>query len=203
MKKEDALFQTEFFRRFSHKRCFFLLAATLVCGVFGGSAAAVCWELFRGQQAFPLFFSGIPVPESGFLACFSTVLLNTLIGLIILFLLGVTAFGALGVPFFLLSKGGALGIGVLYFMASGSFDQVLYCALGYTPAAAVSTLLLLLFAVRSLAFSNSLAKAGFSSRQESLDFQVYFKDFLTFLCFSVVTALAGGLLAVLCGAILK
>ena len=88
-------------------------------------------------------------------------------------------------------------------MASGSFDQVLYCALGYTPAAAVSTLLLLLFAVRSLAFSNSLAKAGFSSRQESLDFQVYFKDFLTFLCFSVVAALAGGLLAVLCGAILK
>lgn len=199
MKNQDAVFHSEFFERFSVKRLFFPLAIVLISGVLCGSIVTERWELLQGQLSLPLLFSGIPLSESGFLSCFSTILLNTLIGLIILFLLGVTAFGALGVPFFLFCKGATLGIGVLFFLTEDGVEVFWHCAVGYTPAAAASAMLLLLFAVRSLVFSNSLAKAGFSAHQESLDFQFYFRDFLTFLCFSVAISLAGGLLAILCG----
>lgn len=198
MKKMDALFDTDFLRRFSTRRVFLPLCVFFCGGVLAGSVAVSALELFRGE-AVPLLFSGIPPAGAGFLTCFSTVLLNVLIGLIVLFLLGVTAFGAIGVPVFLFCKGAFVGIGVLSFLSDGGWSRFGGCALGYTPAASASALLLLLFAVRALTFSNGLAKAGFSSRQENLDFQFYFRDFLSFLCFAVIVSLASGLLVRLCG----
>lgn len=197
MKHEDALFGTGFLDRFSSARALIPLGGVLISGVFVGSVGAVWLEVFHNQSAFPMLFSGIPVPVSGFWACFSTVLLNLLIGLIILFILGVTAFGVFGVPILLFCKGVSLAVGVLSFLAQGDMSEFGYCALGYTPAAAAACFLLLLFAVRSLVFSRSLVRASFSSSQESVDFQFYFRDFLSFLCFAVIISLAGAFLAVL------
>lgn len=196
MKKERALFNTEFLQRFSTNKILLPLSLLFVIGVFAGSAIATVLELFQGQPISPLFVSGIPSPDSGFLVSFSTILLNVLIALIILFLLGVTAFGAIGVPLFLLYKGVVIGVGILSFLSDDPL-QFASCAFCYAPVAAASTLLLLLFATRALAFSNRLARAGFSSQQENLDFQFYFKDFLSFLCFAVLGSIIGGLLPAL------
>lgn len=62
-------------------------------------------------------------------------------------------------------------------------------------------MLLLLFATRTAVFSRRLAKASFSPQEEGLNFRRYLTDFLLFLSFAVVTALGGGLLAVLYGGI--
>lgn len=199
MKKTDALFNSKFLLRFSSRRVFLPLCIFLICGVFIGSAAVSAFNLFQGQATLPLLFSGIPLINAGFFSGFSTVLLNTLISLIILFLLGVTAFGAIGVPAFIFCKGVAIGIGVLSFLVDGDWQQFVGCVLSYTPVATASSMLFLLFATRALIFSNSLAKAGFSSQQESLNFQFYFRDFLSFLCLAVTLSLVGSFLAVLGG----
>lgn len=199
MKREDSLFRKGFLYRFSRKRVFFPLLLSFCFGVFLGSIAVVGFDLFQSQTAIPLLFSGVPTPKNGFFSCFSTILLNALIGLILLFLLGVTAFGAVGIPIFLLCKGISLGVCVQLFFTEESFKALGFLSICYTPGAAFITLLLLLFATRALVFSNSLAKAGFSPQQENLDFQFYFKDFFTFLCFSVLLSFVGALLTILSG----
>ena len=108
-----------------------------------------------------------------FLSCFSTLLLNALIGLLPLFLLGLTAFGIFAVPAFLFFRGVTVGLGVSFFLWRDELWGLLHSALIYTPAAAASGVLLLLFAVRSLVFSRYLAKAGFSAHGASLDFKLY------------------------------
>ena len=200
MKKEVALFPSNFLQRFSNCRLFLPLALALLCGIAAGPVMAVALQLFALDPAAPLFFSGIPSPNAGFGACFSTLLLNLLSCLIVLFLLGVTAFGAVGIPVFLLVRGAAVGLGALWFLLYGGGMGC--SALCYLPSAAGSSLLLLLFSSRALSFSNGLALAGFAKRQENLDFSFYFKDFLVFACFSVVVALTGALLAKTYGAFL-
>ena len=129
---------------------------------------------------------------SGFISCFTTLLLNVLIGLVPLFLLGVTAFGVFAVPLFLFFRGITVGIGVSYFLWRDELLGLARSALLYTPAAALVGVLLLLFAVRSLHFSKHLAKAGFSPEGEgSLDLKLYFHDLLLFLSFSVAVSLVG------------
>lgn len=198
MKNERALFETEFLHRFSGLQFFLPLSGMAVLGILTGSLAAVMLDIFQKHPVLPLFFSGIPQPESGFAACFSTILLNLLIGLIILFLLGVTAFGVIGVPAFLFCKGISLAVGSISFLAEDGLVGLGHCALRYTPAAAAGCFLLVLFSVRALVFSRSLVRAGFSSGQENLDFHFYFKDFLSFLCFAVIISAAGAMLALLC-----
>lgn len=116
-------------------------------------------------------------------------------GLIPLFLLGITAFGVFAVPLFLVFRGITVGIGVSYFLWKDELFGLLQCALIYTPAAAATGVLLLLFAVRSFQFSGHLAKASFSSQQGGLDLKLYFYDFLLFCSFSVGISLLGSLLA--------
>ena len=88
-----------------------------------------------------------------------------------------------------------MGIGVSYFLWKDELFGLLQCALIYTPAAAATGVLLLLFAVRSFQFSGHLAKASFSSQQGGLDLKLYFYDFLLFCSFSVGISLLGSLLA--------
>jgi len=199
MKREDSLFDLQFLKRFSILPVFLLLSGCFIGGVIAGIFAVKAFGLFQEQAVLPLFFSGIPIRGAGFFPCFSTILLNILIGLIVLFLLGVTAFGAFGIPVFLFCKGASVSVGVLFFLADGGLQELSRCALCFTPAAAAASLLLLLFATRALVFSNSLARAGFSQHREALDFQFYFKDFMYFLCFSVAVSVTGGLLAALYG----
>lgn len=193
MKNDVALFPSTFLQRFSSRRLLLPLAVAFLAGITAGPVMAVTLQLFSLDSAVPLFFSGIPAPTAGFGACFSTVLLNLLSCLIILFLFGVTAFGAVGIPVFLLVRGAAVGLGALWFLLDGG--GIGCSALCYLPSASASSLLLLFFSTRALAFSNGLALAGLAKSRQSLNFSCYFRDFLAFACFGVAVALAGALLA--------
>lgn len=162
-----------------------------------GVAVGIGQGFFRARQVIPLSFSGIPVPEAGFFSCFSTLLLNMLIGLILLFLLGLSAFGVVAVPAFVFLKGVTVGLGALSFFVGDGLSGIGRVACTYTPAAAAAALLLLLFATRSMVFSRRLAKAGFSQQNGNLDFSRYLQDLFLFLSLAVAIALAGALLAVL------
>lgn len=199
MKREDSLFDLQFLKRFSTRPVCLLLGGSFVGGIIAGTLAVKAFDLLQDQAVLPLFFSGVPVRGSSFFPCFSTILLNILVGLISLFLLGVTAFGAFGIPVFLFFKGASASVGVLSFLVDGGLPELGRSAVCFTPAATAASLLLLLFATRALIFSNSLARAGFSQHQKALDFQLYFKDFMYFLCFSVAVSVTGGILATLYG----
>lgn len=198
MKKDGQVFKgnaakVSFWERFLDGKVMALLGILLVLGTVCGAICATVFTLFQDRWVLPLQFSGIPVSDAGMISCFSTLLLNVLTGLIPLFLLGVTAFGVFAVPLFLFFRGMTVGIGVSYFLWRDELSGLLWSALIYTPAAAATGVLLLLFAVRSMAFSNRLAKVSFSSREGSLDVKLYFHDLLLFLCFAVGVAFFGGL----------
>ena len=142
-------------------------------------------------------FSGMPQAESGFLPCFSTILFSLFTCLTALCLLGVTAFGALGIPLFLFCRALVIGMEAVSLLATQGSQGMLLSALCYLPTAAGSSLLFTLFGTRALLFSCSFAKAGFLNSQENPDFHFYFRDFLTFICFIVILSFAGGLLTML------
>lgn len=190
-----------FLRRFSARPVFCPLLVLLLGGAAAGAVGGGRFDFFQTGQVLPLFFSGIPAPEAGLIPCFSTLLLNMLIGLIVLFLLGMTAFGVAAVPAFIFLKGVTIGLGALSFLAADGLPGLGRAACTYTPATAAASLLLLLFATRTMIFSKRLARAGFTPQEESLNFRRYLMDFLLFLSLAVVIALAGGLLAVLYGRI--
>lgn len=185
-----------FWGRFSNRKAFLLLFSMLFLGVAAGAACGVFFPLFQDRWVLPLQFSGIPVSDAGIFSCFSTLLLNVLIGLIPLFLLGVTAFGVFAVPLFLFFRGMTVGIGVSFFLWKDELTGWVQSALIYTPAAAAAGVVLLLFAVRSLVFSEHLAKVSFSSQEGSLDLKLYFHDLLLFLSFAVGSSVIGCLPAV-------
>lgn len=195
MKREDPLFELDFLKRFSSRLEFLVLNGCFFVGLVAGAIAVKLLSLSQNQAVFPLFYSGIPSLGSGFISCFSTILLNILIALICIFLLGVTAFGAFGIPLFICYKGISAAFCVLFLLNGGGLTEFCRSALCYTPALTASSLLLIFFADRAVVFSKCLARAGFSQRQETLDFQLYFKDFLYFICFSVAVSAAGGLLS--------
>ncbi|MGI6255605.1 MAG: hypothetical protein ACOYJZ_08220 [Acutalibacter sp.] len=195
-KREERSFWARFF---PHRKAIAFLLCALLLGIASGSVLAVFSPLLQGRWMLPLRFSGIPSPESGFFSCFSTLLLNALIGLIPLFLLGVTAFGVFAVPLFLFFRGACVGIGVSYFLLGDEPWGLLRSALIYTPASAAVGVLLLLFGVRSLIFSAHLAKVSFFSREGSLDLRLYFHDFLMFVSLIVAVSLAGSVPAAVYG----
>lgn len=194
MKRDSFLFEQNFLKRFSAAPVFLLICGSLAVGIAAGTFAVKLFSLLDGQAISPLFFSAVPLPSSGFLQCFSDILLNNMIFLIALSLLGATAFGALGVPLLMFYKGVTIAAGALFILTDGSFSSHCGFALCFTPVWAATALLLTLFATRAVIFSKELARAGFSQPQETLDFRLYIKDFVYFLCFSVPVSLAGGLL---------
>lgn len=189
--KEDGISDEHSLHRFFHKPAIWILFLCLALGAAAGAFLSVTLKLFQDKTVLPLLFSGIPIPEQGWFSCFSTLLLNTLICLILLFLFGVTAFGVFAVPGFLFLRGATIGIGAVSFLFQGGAWGMAECALIYTPAAALGAILLLLFGVRSLVFSDHLAKAGFKDAEHTLDFHCYFKDFLMFLCADVLISFLG------------
>lgn len=201
MKKEDYLFDMQFLERFSVRPVFLLLSASFICGIIVAGVAVKVFSLLGDRIIMPLFFSGIPPLGSGFLPCFSFVLLNGLISLIGVFLLGVTAFGAFGIPVLMFCKGASVAVSVLFLLDGKGLSELWRSAVCFTPATAAVSLLLILFATRAFVFSGGLARAGFSRHQETLDFQLYFKDFICFICFSVAVSVIGGLLASIYGMI--
>lgn len=188
------------FRRLSPWGAFGVLALLLCSGVAAGSAACTELGLFRDFPVAPLLFSGVPNPEAGFFSCFSTLLLNAALTLLVLFFLGFSALGALLIPGFLVFKGVTLGVGVFFYLGAlpegeNSFLGWACCALCYIPAAAALCLFFLFFAVCAVAFSSCLARAGFSTEDVRRDLKRYGRDLLLFLTLSVAASLLGGLAA--------
>ena len=174
----------------SSRFVFFIIL--FILGVIVGSFFTVVFDLFSDNFINSLFFSGIPNPELGFLSSFSTFLLNALITLIILFLMGVTAFGVFTVPIFVFFKGMTVGIGVLSFLYSEGVFGLLKCGLIYTPAISAITFFVLLFACRAQVFSDRLIKISFvGTNVKNLKFSKYLKDFLQFLVFIVSSSFIG------------
>lgn len=191
--KLPRLANSVFGNKWSQKsKVFVLLSLFLFLGVLAGAFLAAAPKLFQGSSLLPLFFSGIPSSGSGFLTCFSTLLLNLLIFLTLSFLLGVTAFGAFAIPVLGFLKGVTVGLGVSSFLWMEGLSGLGKSALIYTPAAAASLILFLLFEVRALIFSERLRRAVFSSGGESLNFHEYWKDYLRFLCLAVAVSVLGG-----------
>lgn len=190
--------ETGFWERCARRRgMLLLLFLLLLSGLLTGALLTAFLDPFAGRDPLPLFFSGIPQPQAGFFACFSTLLLNLLIFLTLSFLLGVTAFGSFAVPLLVLFKGVTAGLGVSAFLWTDGLSGWGKSAFSYTPAAAASLLLFLLFSLRALVFSDRLRRVSFSSCEEDLDFHDYWKDFLRFLCLAVAVSIPGGALAVL------
>lgn len=183
------------FRRVTPRGAFWLLALFLLGGVIAGSCASVGLGLFQGFRGVPLLFSGIPAAEQGFFPCFTTFLLHGLLYLGLLFLLGLSVLGPFGVPALLFFKGVATGIGAFSFLAGEGPLGLCRSALCYLPAAAAFCLLCLFFGVRALAFSSSLARAGFAAREASPGFSAYGRDLLAALSLAVAVSLAGALAA--------
>lgn len=148
-------------------------------GLLVGQSSPLVQKHFKINQFCLCCFSGIPVPEYGIFSCFSTLLLNTLLCLMILFLCGLTVFGVFAVPAFVFLKGVAVGIGVISFLSANGYHGLAECVLLYTPAAAAASVLLLLFAVQALVFSERLAKKSLSSKSDTLNFKKFCYDFLT------------------------
>lgn len=189
-------------RCFQKKSALILLTFCFIAGVFFGSLLATAPGFLRDRAAFPLFFSGIPSPDPTFFSCFSTCLLNLLIFLTLSFLLGMTAFGLAAIPVLTLGKGIAVGLGVSSFLWADSFLGLARSACIYTPSAAASLLLFLLFALRSFVFSDRFRRAAFSPEAEKLDFSAYWKDYLRFLCLAVTASLIGAAFSFLCSTVL-
>lgn len=197
MKNQELSFELQFLQRFSVRPVLILLTGSFVLGVIFGTVIVKLSYLPYDHAIWTLFFSGAPLPEAGFLQCFSATLLNILTALIAMFLLGVTAFGALGIPLLMFCRGASTAAFLISLLAGGGISDLGRFALCSTPAAAAGSLLIILFAVRAMSFSWGLARAGFSQRQEVLNFQLYFKDLMYFLCFSVAVSVIGSLLALI------
>lgn len=198
MKTEDPLFDQRLLKRFFIRPAFLFTTASLLGGVIAGTMSVKLFGLLDNHSVSPLFFSIVPAISSGLIQCFSDILLNILIFLIAVFLLGATAFGAFGIPLLMFYRGITVAVGAVFLLGDGNILMLGRSALCYTPVWAAASLLLALFAARAMVFSNGLARAGFSQQQETVDFRLYLRDFIYFLCFSVVISVIGSLLAALC-----
>lgn len=188
-----------FWERFLRSKVIFGLWFAVALGAAAGTACGLFCPFFQERRVFPLVFSGIPTPGAGYLSCFTTLLLNTALGLLPLFLLGFTAFGAIAVPAFLFFRGMAAGLAVSFYLWETGAGGLLTSALLYGPAAAGSGTLLLLFSGRALAFSHELAQAGYACLRGRGDAKRYLEDFLAFLSLAVGASMIGGVPAALWG----
>ncbi len=197
MKREDSLFVTPFLGRFSSCKVFPSLCAAMTSGLLVGSGFMTAFYSLQNSFSWLLFLSGRPETGCSFFSGFSSILLNLLFFLILLYLLGMTIFGAIGVPVLLFFRGAAVGAWLISFFSENVLKDLPALLLCYLPATVAASLLMILFGTRALIFSRRLAKVSFSAKPEDLDFVSYLKDFLTFICFAVCTSLFGGFLLVL------
>ena len=179
------------------KRKFFLLFFLSLVGLFSGIVFCLWSAEPSGRQIVPLFFSGVPVPETGFFSCFSTVLLKSFLFLTAVFLLGFTAFGTFAIPILLLFKGAFIGIAVSSTLWVDGLSGLGKYAVFYTPCAAAALLLLLFLGEQGMAFSKQFRKSGLSLEQEGISFRFYGAEYIGTLCVSVLFSFFGAALAAL------
>ena len=168
------------------------LFCALFLGLCGGMACgAFCagrLSLLSQGRALPLLFSGIPVPGYGFLSCFTTLLLNLSLWLCLLFLSSLSLAGLGLIPLLLLSKGFLLGLGTLVLLEA---EPLWGPAVWFAPAAAGSSLVLLLYGLSAFRFSCRLLRACRSPEGAPLCLRRQCKDLLLFLGLGAGISLTG------------
>lgn len=170
----------------------------LLSGFILGLYLYVTLDMNQGDGYNPLLFSGIPNMENGMFAWFSTYLLNMLLGLTILFLLGMTVFGVFAIPVFLLLKGVTIGIGIMSFFSGELWTGLAECALIYAPVAALSILLFVFFAMSAADVSDNIMRNFFSGeRKNHITFHVFLRSLLETLVLAVAISAVGTLLSLL------
>jgi len=177
------------------KKFFFFLFAVFIIGVLMGALFSEKHEVYQGKITIPLVFSGIPNIDQELSACFITYLLNMFISIVTLFLLGMTIFGTIGVPLFLLLKGFTTGISIMFFLYKDGDFSLIECAVIYVPYLAISLFFILIFGVASISFSKSLIKKlrCIDDLQE-IDYKKYSGFFLISLFSAVIVSLISILL---------
>ena len=175
-----------------------ILSFFILFGFLLGLYLYVSLDMKQGDGYNPLIFSGIPDIENGMFAWFSTYLLNMLLGLTVLFLLGMTAFGVFAIPVFLVFKGITIGIGIMSFFRGNLWTGLAECALIYAPVAALSILLFVFFAVSAADVSDNIRRNFFlGERKKHTSFHVFLRSLLEALVLAVVIAAAGTLFSLL------
>lgn len=170
---------------------FLLVFIFLVLGTLVGSFFS-CYISYSTESTYiPLLFSGIPIPKNGFVSCFATLLFNSVIYLICLFLFSLTAFGKPAILFVILFRGFSVALGVEYFLFSEGLSGMGKYLIIYTPVSSVVSLILMLFAVRAMRFSKVFLTNGFSDNSGRDDFKRLMNVFLQFLIFLVISAFLG------------
>lgn len=158
-----------------------------------GACFAERYQVFQDTSTFsPLLFSGIADASNPFFTSFSTYLVTMLVSLIMLFLLGVTAFGVFAIPALFFFKGMSIGLGCAYYLHDGALVGWAQSAFTYIPVAVISVFFCMLFATNAFAYSKQMMCHAFSREPaEKLDFSTYLHAFLSFLVCGVATALFG------------
>lgn len=186
----SSLFQTRYERRF-----FIALLLILFAGFVLGTFLAIHLDLFQANfQLQPFIFSGIPQFDADVFSVFSSFILNQLICLILLFLIGVTAFGVLAGPFILFIKGFFLGAGASFFICNYGIEGFAISAYIYLPFSAVSIICMLFFAMKAIQFSKQMSRIAFKTGNiEHLRFNQYVKAFSIYLVYIVLISVFGSI----------
>lgn len=178
------------------------LTVLLIAGVAAGASAAVYFDIYNGVHYIPTLFSGIPDMRQGFISCFSTYLIHTLVFLIPIYLFGMSAFGSAFIAITIFLKGFVCGIGALSYLYTGTLQAFAQSALQYTPALSVATFLTITFSLRAIAFSKSINNAVKNKKNEdAVNFRGYFSEMMTFLFAAVIACAMIAVLVWGCAAI--
>lgn len=170
------------------------LACVMVAGLIVGSIVAVQFGLFNGIQYLPKLLSGLPVPENGILSCLATFLCNIFISLTIILVMGISVFGIAAIPVYVLIRGFLCAIRILSYLQTGDMTDFAACAILYTPYLAVSSLVVILFAAKSMEISSRLAKDEERRYLKNSDLRGLYSSYLTSLIFAVLASLTGAVL---------
>lgn len=200
--KEGLLFSFSEDSRFSNRLSFLLYLALflfMLGGVWIGAFVSSSFHLFSEGSLRFLLFSGIPSPEEGFFSCFATLLVNTVLWLVLVSLLGFSAFGVAAVPVALFLRGCTVGMGVFSFLTTDGYHGLWRSACCFLPGVALSCFFLVLFSLQAIFLSYKLAKFGFSSQEGNLYLKRFWKSIASFFCISVVISATGAFPALLYG----
>lgn len=170
---------------------FILLFMLLIVGVVMGSVLTVHFDFFESLSFSPMLFSGIPVLDHGIVNCFTSYLCNIFISLTLLMLMGMTLFGTITIPIYVLIRGVLSAIRILSFFPAGEMHNVAQSAIIYTPYLSLSSLIILLYAAAAMGFSTQLTKSSLRKEIKDSDPQGLFSKYLTALIFAVAASFMG------------
>lgn len=180
--------------KLNHK-VFFSILLSFCLGFFFGIYLNAAVLNSASLEYIPTLYSGIPDLSSGFFSWFSTYLINMLIGITIVLLLGMTYFGIIAIPLLIAFKGVIASIAIMSYFGSGTAEGIVRCAIIYTPVAALSLTVLIMYSAFSMGFSLDIVKSTFNSKPIDIkSFKSLFTYVPAILVVSVAISVFGALI---------